>query len=244
MSPTTSATSTLAPLPGVTAFTDRRFYLVGGWAAIIGALVYIVQPIIVFTFFPPTESTDPRAIFDDVASMQAKAWTGPVEVALFTAIGAAIIVLAVAVGRLLAERASLGAIWPRVTTSLGIISGAGWFFAAAVGAALRSSVGAALAETGADQVMQRAVIQGVNIMVTAGLMLAVIAFGGWLIGFIVLGKRGALIGWPLVIVSALMLCAVLSAALPTVPPLGVLLLIPFLLVLGIAFLTKARTARR
>lgn len=243
MSSTTSATTPVASMPGTAAFRERRFYRVAGWAAIIGALAYIAQPIIVFSLFPPTESTDPAATFDDVASMQSKAWTGPVELLLFATIGAAIMVLAVAVGRLLAERPSLGAVWPRVTTILGIISGTGWLFAAAVGAALRSSVGAALAETGADQTMQRAVIQGANIVVTAGLMLAMIALGGWLIGFIVLGKRSAIIGWPLAVVSALMLCGVLSASVPTVPPMGVLLLIPYLLTLGIAFLGKARTAR-
>lgn len=223
--------------------TESRTYRLAGWGALLAAVSYILQPVIVFTFYPPVASEDVASTYSDVADLAGRTWSGSLEAAVFAGVAFGLLLVTTAVGRLLrAGRPSAG-LWIQITTAFGWFSAAGWLLMAGLSIANYSSVTLFLPETGADQTVQRAVIQGTYIAITGGLAFASLAFLGWLVGFSILGRRSGVVGWPLTVVALLAAAVLVLSLFAWTSPIGMLALIPFLLVFGVAFLLTSRRGR-
>ena len=131
----------------------------------------------------------------------------------------------------------------RLRHLLGVLSGIAWFFVAGLSLALYTSIGFHLGEAAPQQELQQGLYQ-LHAVVLGGLigpyMLGVI---GWLVMLSTAGRRTGVIGWPLAIVCIIAVGVMVATAfVPFAPPWGSLAGIGAALLLGVAFLVKARRA--
>ena len=87
--------------PATGATSDRRLYLAGGFGGVLAAASWLVQPFLVLVVATADEGEFPTVDF-----LLANPWYGPVEAAVFTGIGVGLLLLVLAVGALLAQRAA------------------------------------------------------------------------------------------------------------------------------------------
>ena len=153
---------------------ERRLRRTAGISALTAGLAYAMQPVLVFLLSPA--DVDPRT----VDGLIALAWQAPVQIAVFIAIGVAMLFLAVSTHRLMAghrERTTS----VTVTTVLGVVAAAGWLGAAA-GTIQHKGLGLSnLQANVTDTELQNALLQAAE-------------FGGGILSLMLIGTAGWLTG--------------------------------------------------
>jgi hypothetical protein len=236
----TADESVTAATPAHLPTTERRLYRTAGFGSVLAAVAWFVQPLLVFVMAGADAPDTPTMEY-----LLENPWGGPVEAAVFTGIGAGVLVLVLAVQVLIAGRADAVSVPARVAHVCGVIAGSAWILLAGWYMGLYTSVGKAIIEAAPDVALQQAMLQihavgAMGIIVAAGL-----AFAGWLLGLATAGRAHAVVGRPLAIGAglAVVLIVVPLLTMPFSPPWGVVLgMQAFLLVAGVAFLVKARKA--
>jgi len=219
-----------------TRVSTRRLYRSAGIAALIAAAAYLFQPIVVFVVQPPIEGAGGYPIASDLFALRALV---PAELAVFTAIGVATVVLALAVFRLHAARGAAPSLPSAVGVVLGVIAGFGWMGAAAGTLTAYGLYATNIAEITDDTVVQQAAIQAA-LLGNGMLSVPVLAMSGWFALLATSGRRAGIVGWPLAVLCFAATAIVGGPALILLLPFGALALIPVFAVLGIAFLVKSR----
>ncbi len=231
-----STTTTPAHLPT----RERRLYRTAGFGSVLAAVAWLVQPLLVFVVAGGDAAETPTMDY-----LLENPWGGPVEAAVFTGIGAGVLVLVMAVEALLAGRADAVSVPARVTQVCGVIAGSAWILLAGWYMGPYTSVGKAITEAAPDVAVQQAVLQ-IHAVGTMGIIVAAgLAFAGWLLGLATVGRTHAVVGRPLAIGAGLaaVVIVVPLLTLPFSPPWGVILgMEAYLLVAGVALLAKARKA--
>lgn len=231
-----STTTTPAHLPT----RERRLYRTAGFGSVLAAVAWFVQPLLVFVVAGGDAAETPTMDY-----LLENPWGGPVEAAVFTGIGAGVLVLVMAVEALLAGRADAVSVPARVTQVCGVIAGSAWILLAGWYMGPYTSVGKAITEAAPDVAVQQAVLQ-IHAVGTMGIIVAAgLAFAGWLLGLATVGRTHAVVGRPLAIGAGLaaVVIVVPLLTLPFSPPWGVILgMEAYLLVAGVALLAKARKA--
>ena len=120
-----------------------------------------------------------------------------------------------------------------------MLGAAGWMLAAGLSVAGTSTVAAALARSGADRAAQGAALHVVNIGITAALVVTAVTFGGWLVLFSRDARRVGIVGRGLSL-AGIVVGALAAASAFYGFPVGLLLTIPYLLILGAALLRSAK----
>lgn len=242
-----NSTTASAPAPAGDAHSERALYRVAGWGALLAAVSYVMQPVLVFTAYAPVESTNVADQYSDVADLASRTWSGPAEAAIFCGVAVGLLMMTTAVSQLLNRRLRVSPFFEagvglQLMTIFGWITGLAWLFAAGLSLVEYSAMTQGLAETGADSSTQKSLILLLNIVLSGALAVGAFALIGWLVGLIVLGRRARVAGWGIVILSSLLLLGLALTAALLSAPFAVLGLIPYLLVLGIVFLVKSRRA--
>ena len=215
----------------------RRLYRSAGFGGVGVFVAWAAQPVIVGVMSPRAPENGP-----DFAYIESTPFVGVTEAIVFSAIGVAMLFLVTAVGQLAASagRPSTAA---RVGHLLGVLSGISWFFVAGSSLALYTSVGFHLGEAAPQQELQQALFQLWAVVLTGFLALSMLGVIGWLVMLATAGRRTGVIGWPLSIVCIVAVGVMVAASfVPFAPPWGWIAGIGAALVLGIAFLVKARRA--
>jgi hypothetical protein len=199
---------------------------VAGWAAIVAALAFLVQPLSVgFLPFDLEEMRDP-------VELSRYWWAGTLQAAEFAVIAVSVLVLVAALRPVWVESA-----WGRATWVLGLASGMGFLLQAALSAATYSwwLMQDASSFT-PDPEARSAVLFGTFVAGYTFLGLANLASAGWLMGLAASGRRSGLIG------AAFAAFAVFVAAILTVGTLtgftipAVVIHLPLWLALGVKLL--------
>jgi hypothetical protein len=215
----------------------RRLYRSAGLGGVGVFVAWAAQPVIV-SLLSPRASENGR----DFAYIESAPFLGVTEAIVFSAIGVAMLFMVTAVGQLTASagRASTAA---RVGHLLGVLSGSSWFFVAGSSLALYTSIGFSLGEAAPEPEVQEGLIQ-LHAVVLAGLIgVYVLGSIGWLVLLATTGRRTGVIGWPLTVICILAVGVMVGASfVPFAPPWGWVAGIVAALVLGVAFLVKARRA--
>ena len=212
----------------------RNTERVAGVAAISAAAVYLIQPLLVALNGAEEQGPLPAEVRDSW-------WAGAAQAVALGGVGVALLVLVIALGLVLRERIGPLSAGQQAGQALGVLGAAGWLVAAAVSLAGFSTVAAGIADSGADEAAQRAALDVVWVVLTAGLELASIGLAGWLAMISTVGRRAGLVGRPLAAAGLLVALVMLVTSLVVVPA-GLLLLIPYLTFLGVRLLRRARTA--
>jgi hypothetical protein len=217
------------------AASPARLTRTAGIAALVAAVAYLVQPIIVFVINPETTGAGGYPVADDLLNVRGLV---PLELAEFGTVGVATLVLVVALDRL---RRSVGAesVLGTVGTLLGVVGAAGWLGAAALTLGVYGLLATNLGEITPDPTLQQAVIQG-SLVGDGMLDLGLVGIAGWLAVLGTSGRRAGLVGWPLAIVALVVAAGMLLPALILLVPFGGLLIIPGFLALGIGLLVRSR----
>ena len=215
----------------------RRLYRIAGLGGVGVFVAWAAQPVIVSIMSPGAPENG-----RDFAYIESTPFLGVMEAIVFSGIGVAMLFMVTAVGQLTAYAGPPSSA-ARVGHLLGMLSGIAWFFVAGSSLALYTSIGFHLGEAAPQQALQQGLYQ-LHAIVLSGLiwpyMLGII---GWLVMLATAGRRIGVIGWPLTIVCILSVGIMVAAAfLPFAPPWGGVAGIGAALVLGIAFLVKARRA--
>lgn len=218
--------------------SDGRLYLVGGWGALLAAVSWIVQPILVLTL-----ASGEGAEFPSVEFLLANPWLGPLEAAVFAGIGLGLLLLVLAVWTLLTRRAEAVSITALMGHVLGVLAGCIWILLAGWHLGPFTSVGEALSEAAPDSALQQAALHIHNVGSTSLIIASGLAFAGWLVVIAVAGRAHRVIGRPLAVVALVAaIVVVLPVFMPFSPPWGVIGMQAFALVAGVGFLLKARTS--
>ncbi|MPZ74825.1 MAG: hypothetical protein GEU74_16710 [Nitriliruptorales bacterium] len=236
----TAVESMAAAAPAHLPIRERRLYRTAGFGSVLAAVAWLVQPLLVFVVAGADAPETPTMDY-----LLENPWGGPVEAAVFTGIGAGVLVLVLAVQALLAGRADAVSVPTRVTQLCGVIAGSAWILLAGWYMGPYTSVGKAITEAAPDVALQQAVLQIHNVGAIGIIVAAGLAFAGWLLGLATAGRTHALIGRPLAVGSGLAAAVIVVPLLtmPFSPPWGVLLgMEAYLLIAGVAFLVKARKA--
>jgi len=200
--------------------------------------VYVIQPILVFLVSPPTEGAGGYPIAADLIGLRGFA---PLEALEFTGIGIATLVLVIAVHRLRERRGAGSSVAAAVGTVLGLIAGVGWIGSAAGTVATYGLFSTNLAAVTDDLVTQQAAIQ-VALVANGTLGLVIIGMAGWFAVLATSARRAGVVGWPLAVVALLAAAAIFVPSAAMLLPFGIVVLIPALITVGIAFLVKSRRA--
>ena len=215
----------------------RRLYRTAGLGGVGVFVAWAAQPVIVtlMSRVPPENGRD-------FAYIESTAFVGVLEAMVFSAIGVAMLFMVTAVRQLTAS-AGAPSTAARVGHLLGVLSGISWLFVAGSSLALYTSIGFSLGEAAPQQELQQALYQLWAVVLTGFLALSMLGVIGWLVMLATAGRRAGVIGWPLTIVCILAVVVMVAASfVPFAPPWGWLAGIGAPLVLGIAFLVKARRA--
>lgn len=203
----------------------------GGWGALLAAVAYLGQPVAVTLLY-----SDPSVDYQSIGYIAANPWNGAVEGAVFTGLATGFALLVVALAR--AGRDTVGT---ALTRALGLVSATAWLLVAGLSLGKYSSVATGTPETVPDPADQVAIVAGIDIAITGFVAAAALAAAGWLVGV----ASGGVVGRGLGVLCALAAAVIVVPMLVFAVPFGVLVLIPVLLVLGVAFLRRAgQRARR
>jgi hypothetical protein len=206
-----------------------------GWAAIAFAIVYVgtfVSNMVLMILGPAS-----GVRYKTPDQMMADRLSGDVGAVGFALMGATLIIVAIGLRRLIwADESIVGT----AASCVGVIAGAGLMLTGAAVGAARGFAANDLAATGADIAMQRAVVQGGSLLVTAAFFLASIALLLWLSSVAVAARRGrALSGWLVALTWVAAIGPFASLALTSFPIL-LLVTIPWAAALGISLVRRSR----
>jgi len=215
----------------------RRLYRAAGVSGVGVFVAWAAQPAIVSLMSPRAPENGP-----DFAYIESTPFLGVMEAMVFSAIGVATLFLVTAVGQLTAS-ARPPSTAARVGHLLGVLGGMAWFFVAGSVLALYTSIGFQLGEAAPQQELQQALYQLHAVVLIGFIGPYMLGMIGWLVMLATAGRRAGVIGWPLTIVCILAVVVMVAASfVPFAPPWGWIAGIGAPLVLGIAFLVKARRA--
>ena len=207
-----------------------------GWAALAYAIIYIgafVSNILLSMLGPA--SGDRYRTPDQMA---ADLLGGGVAAISFALLGAALIVVAIGLRRLIWGDASISG---AAASSVGIIAAVGLMLAGAAIAAQRGFVPNDLAGTGADLATQRAVVQGGILLTHAATLLASLALLIWLSSVAIVAQRKRTFSMPLIAATWLTaLAPFASFAFTGYPPFALIVTIPYAAALGISLVRRGR----
>ncbi|GAA3248399.1 hypothetical protein GCM10017691_58510 [Pseudonocardia petroleophila] len=210
--------------------TDGALHRTAGWGAVLAAVAYLGQPLSVALLF--TEDPD-APIADQIA---ATPWNGAIEGAIFGGLGLGMLFLVLAVGRLRGGASVAG----RVGDVLGLVSATAWILIGGMSLAKYSSVTAGMAEGLPGAQDQLAVITAFDTVIIGLVATAGLGAVGWLVALATAGRRAGVVGTGLAVVCVGGAAVILVPMLVLAVPFGVLVLIPVLLALGVAFLLRGR----
>jgi len=215
----------------------RRLYRSAGFGGVGVFVAWAAQPVIV-SILSPRAPENGR----DFAYIESTPFLGVMEAIVFSGIGVAMLFMVTAVGQLTAS-AGPPSTAARVGHLLGVLSSIAWFLVAGSSLALYTSVGSSLGEAAPEPEIQEGLIQLHAVVLTGLIGPYVLGIIGWLVMLATAGRRTGVIGWPLTIVCVLAVVVMVGASfVPFAPPWGWVAGIGVALVLGIAFLAKARRA--
>lgn len=206
-----------------------------GWAAIAYALVYIgaVVSNILLSMLGPASGVRYRT----PDQMAADLLSGDIGAISFALLGAALIVVALGLRRLIWGDASIAG---AAASSVGVIAGAGLMLAGAAIGAARGFAANDLAATGADIATQRAVVQGGSLLVQAATLLASLAMLIWLSSVAIVARRERTFSAPLIAATWLTALAPFASFALTGFPFGLIVTIPYAAALGISLVRRGR----
>jgi hypothetical protein len=212
--------------------SERQRYRLAGWAAIVAAIAFLVQPLSVgFLPFDLQEMRDPVELSDYW-------WAGSLQSAEFAVMAGAVFVL-VAAARGIAPQSQ----WQQVTWGLGVVSGVGFLLQSALSAATYSwwLMQDASSFT-PDTEVRSAILFGTFVVGYAFLGTANLATAGWLFGLIFTMRRAGLVGTVFTVFAGLVATVLVIGTVAgfTIPT--VLLHLPLWLVLGVK-LIRASAAK-
>jgi hypothetical protein len=206
-----------------------------GWAAIAFAIVYIGTFVsnMVLAILGPTSGVR----YKTPDQMIADRFSGDVGAIGFALMGATLIVVAIGLRRLIwGEESIVGS----AASSVGVIAGASLMLAGAAIGATRGFAANDLAATGADIAMQRAVVQGGSLVVTAANFLASIALLIWLASVAVAARRERALSGRLVVATWVAAFGPFVSMALTSFPILLLVTIPWAAALGISLVRRGR----
>lgn len=206
-----------------------------GWAAIAYALVYIgavVSNILLSVLGP-----DSGVRYRTPDQMAADRLGGDVGAISFALLGAALIVVAMGLRRLIWGDASIAG---AAAASVGVIAGAGLMLAGAAIGAARGFAANDLAGTGADIAAQRAIVQGGSVLVNSATLLASLAMLIWLASVAIVARRERTFSAPLIAATWLTALAPFASFALTGFPFGLIVTIPYAAALGISLVRRGR----
>ena len=216
----------------------RRLYRIAGLGGVGVFVAWAAQPVIV-SIMSPRAPENGR----DFAYIESTPFLGVMEAIVFSGIGVAMLFMVTAVGQLTAS-AGPPSTAARVGHLLGVLSGIAWFFVAgSVARAVHLRSGSPSARRRRSRNSSRGSIQLHAVVLTGLIGPYMLGMIGWLVMLATAGRRAGVIGWPLTIVCILAVGVMVAASfVPFAPPWGWVAGIGAALVLGIAFLVKARRA--
>ena len=236
---TPAAGSVTGSNPATDSDEIRSLTRMAGWAGIAVFALWLCQPILVSLLASSGADDSP-----DMAALEANSWVGGFDAVLFSAMGAASLVMVLAVWRAVRLTGAADGILSSVGFAMALVGATAWFWVAGHGLSMYTSVGAGLAEVSADSEIQAASLQASYLAVTGGLLVVGIGSIGWNALLATSGRRSGLIGRPLSVVfgafAAIPLC---QAAVPFATPWPLVVAVLGSLVLGIALLVKSRKRR-
>ena len=206
-----------------------------GWAAIGYAVVYtatFVTNALMSTLGPAS-----NIVYRTPAQMMADRLFGDVFAIGFALLGAALIVVAHGLRRLVWGEDSIGG---AAASSVGVIAGAGLMLSGAAAAAQRGFAPNNLAGTGADAATQLAIVQGGFLLTNAAVFLASLAMLIWLSSVAVAARRERTLSSRLILATWLAALAPFASAAMTGFAFGLLVTIPYTAALGISLVRRAR----
>ena len=206
-----------------------------GWAAIAYAIIYIAT--FVTTILMSTLGPASGIRFRTPDQMTADRLLGDVGAIEFALLGAALIVVAMGLRRLMWDEESIiGA----AASSIGVVAGAGLMLAGAAVGAQRGFAPNDLAGTGADTAMQRAVVQGGYLLVNAATFLASLALLIWLSSIAIAAQRARTLSSRMIVATWLTALAPFASSASTGFAFGFIVTIPYAAALGISLVRRAR----
>jgi hypothetical protein len=219
--------------------SDRRLHIVGGLGGVLAAVAWSVQPILVA--IASSAEGDEQPTLDD---LMARPWSGAIEAVVFAGVGVGLLFLVIAVGALLTHRAGVASVAARVTHVLGVFAGCTWILLAGWYLGPYTSVGKFIAEAAPDEAVQRAVLHIHSVGIVGIVVAAVFGFAGWLLGVATVGRAHGIVGRPLAVVAVVAAAGAILPVLvvPFSPPFGVVAVPAYAMIIGIAFLLRARRA--
>jgi hypothetical protein len=229
--------SATVPAPAPSEVSDQRLYLAGGLGGVLAALSWSIQPILVTILSGAEEDELPT--LDD---LMARPWAGPIEAVVFAGVGVGLLFLVMAVRVLLIDRAGLASVAARVTHVLGVFAGCTWILLAGWYLGPYTSVGESIAEAAADAAVQQAVLH-IHSVGTIGIgVTALFGFAGWLLGVATVGRAYGVVGRPLAVAAVVAAAAAILPVLviPFSPPWGIVAVPAYAMIIGVAFLVRAR----
>ncbi|MET0736510.1 MAG: hypothetical protein ABWY55_12820 [Microbacterium sp.] len=235
MTSTSSTAGTDAAAPAPEQDERRRLFRVAGFGGIGAFVAWAVQPIVVSVFSPLVPEGGP-----DFAYIESTPYNGVLEATVFAGVGVGLLFMVTAVGRLIHPSSTAA----RAGQTMGLVGASVWFLVAGGSLGQYTSVGWWLSDAAPDPDLQQALYQTLGIVMTGTLVTFAVGMIGWLILLATAGRRARVVGWPLAIVA--FAAAAVSAGtflFPFAPPWGSIASIVAALVVGIAFLVKARRAR-
>jgi hypothetical protein len=210
--------------------SDRPAFRLAGWAALVAAVAFLVQPLSVgFLPFDLEEMRDPVAL-------STYWWAGALQAAEFAVMASAVLTLVVALREVVPQTP-----WQQVTSALGLVSGVGFMLQAALSAATYSwwLMQDASSFT-PDPEIRSAILFGTFVAGYTFLGAANMATAGWLVGLVLAMRRAGLIGSVFTVFAVLVAFALVAGTLTgfTIPT--VLLHLPLWVLLGIKLLRTYR----
>ena len=206
-----------------------------GWAAIAYAVVYVLT--FVTNALVSTLGSASDVHYRTPVQMMADRPFGVVFAICFGLLGAALIVVASGLRRLIWSDESIGG---AAASSLGVIAGAGLMLSGAAVAAQRGFPPNDLAGTGADTATQLAIVQGGFLLTNAATFLASLALLVWLSSVAVVARRERTLSARLLVATWLAALAPIVSAALTGFAFGILVTIPYMAALGISLVRRAR----
>ncbi|GGB75032.1 hypothetical protein N798_16175 [Knoellia flava TL1] len=214
----------------------RALTRMAGWAGVAVFALWLCQPLLVGLLASSGADDTP-----DMAALEANSWVGGFEAVVFSAIGAASLVMVLAVWRAMRLTGAAEGILSSVGLAMALVGATAWFWVAGHGLSMYTSVGAGLADVSADSEIQAASLQASYLAVTAGLLVVGIGSVGWNALLATTGRRSGLIGRPLSGVFGVFAAIPLyQAAVPFAAPWPLIVAVLSSLVLGIALLVTSR----
>lgn len=171
-----------------------------GRAALAAGLIHLFQ----FLVLGVGPALSNESEFPSPTETSANYWFGLAGLTTFTLVGLAdLVFFSAATALVWQSTAATGVAWRRAAQTAATVGIACWFLAGATQLAVRGFNATALADLGASDEVQRAVLQGAYLPMTMATVAGAVVFGAWWIGFAVQGLRTRTFGMPTAIAALL-----------------------------------------